>query len=378
VVGLGAVPRRGRDGALVTQYEFARAGIVTEEMVYVAHRENLAREAAVEGARERLADGESFGAAIADASGHGLLAALLVRDIYVGLRMGIGNDMKIARTIERLNKIFSKSRLTTKFVSLFYGEFDSNGDIVYVNAGHPSPLHLHAAHGGFSEMPSTGMVLGPMPDAVYGRRATHMEHGDVVVLYTDGVVEAHDSRGREYGPSRLKRLVSEARRLPARERALAMVFLFCTIGMFLFLEFWPARLRPYYLPNVFNGRSWRYVDILVPTLVACAALILTLPGVFDRKVLRGLRNGLLGLCFCVAGYCLVVRYYAFDDSIADFRQAAEASRGSLASYFRLPQLLDPEGCEQFTQALGWPDATPLRAVPIHSLDLTNSPPVCIW
>ena len=162
---------------------------------------------------------ESFGAAIADASGHGLLAALLVRDIYVGLRMGIGNDIKIARTIERLNKIFSKSRLTTKFVSLFYGEFDANGDIVYVNAGHPSPLHLHAATGGFSEMPSTGMVLGPMPDAVYGRRATHMDPGDVVLLYTDGVVEAHDTKGREFGASRLKRLVAEARRQPAREIA---------------------------------------------------------------------------------------------------------------------------------------------------------------
>jgi sigma-B regulation protein RsbU (phosphoserine phosphatase) len=161
----------------------------------------------------------SFGAAIADASGHGLLAALLVRDIYVGLRMGIGNDMKIARTIERLNRIFSKSRLTTKFVSLFYGEFDSNGDVVYVNAGHPSPLHLHAAHGGFSELPSTGMVLGPMPDAVYGRRATHMDPGDVVLLYTDGVVEAHDAKGREFGALRLKRLVSEARRHPAREIA---------------------------------------------------------------------------------------------------------------------------------------------------------------
>ena len=53
--------RAGRPGELVTQLEFARAGIVTEEMIYVAHRENLAREAALEGAAERLADGESFG-----------------------------------------------------------------------------------------------------------------------------------------------------------------------------------------------------------------------------------------------------------------------------------------------------------------------------
>ncbi len=56
--------RAGRLGQLVTQFEFARAGIVTEEMIYVAHRENLAREGAVESATERLADGESFGAAI--------------------------------------------------------------------------------------------------------------------------------------------------------------------------------------------------------------------------------------------------------------------------------------------------------------------------
>jgi phosphomethylpyrimidine synthase len=56
--------RAAKPGQLVTQFEFARAGIITEEMIYVAHRENLAREAAVERAGERLSDGESFGAAI--------------------------------------------------------------------------------------------------------------------------------------------------------------------------------------------------------------------------------------------------------------------------------------------------------------------------
>ncbi|MGD1017574.1 MAG: phosphomethylpyrimidine synthase ThiC, partial [Roseiarcus sp.] len=56
--------RAGQPGRLATQYEFARAGIVTEEMIYVAHRENLAREAAVADAETRIADGESFGAAI--------------------------------------------------------------------------------------------------------------------------------------------------------------------------------------------------------------------------------------------------------------------------------------------------------------------------
>ncbi|PVE23968.1 phosphomethylpyrimidine synthase ThiC [Microvirga sp. KLBC 81] len=58
------IVRRAAPGQLVTQYEFARAGIITEEMIYVAHRENLCREAMLEEAEEKIADGESFGAAI--------------------------------------------------------------------------------------------------------------------------------------------------------------------------------------------------------------------------------------------------------------------------------------------------------------------------
>ena len=160
---------------------------------------------------------DAFGAAIADASGHGLLAALLVRDVYVGLRMGIGNDLKVTRTIERLNRILNKSRLTTKFVSLFYAEFETNGEVLYVNAGHNAPLLLHARGGAFEELAPTGMVLGPSADARYGRRAFRMEPGDLVCLYTDGIVEATDARGREFGMARLKRILSEMRRRPARE-----------------------------------------------------------------------------------------------------------------------------------------------------------------
>lgn len=162
---------------------------------------------------------DAFGTAIADASGHGLLAALLVRDVYVGLRMGIGGDLKIARAIERLNRILNKSRLATKFVSLFYGEFEANGEVIYVNAGHPGPLHLHARTRSFSELESTGMVLGPSPNAAYGRRAAKMEPGDLLLLYTDGIVEAHDQKGREFGLDRVRRILLDYRKRSARETA---------------------------------------------------------------------------------------------------------------------------------------------------------------
>jgi len=85
-----------------------------------------------------------LGVAIADASGHGLPAAIQVRDVYTGLRMGVERDFKIVRTVEKLNRIINQSRMTTRFVSLFYCEIEEeDGNLMYVNAGHPPPLHFH-------------------------------------------------------------------------------------------------------------------------------------------------------------------------------------------------------------------------------------------
>ena len=78
-----------------------------------------------------------LGLTIADVTGHGLPAALQVRDIYMGLRMGLGREYKIVHTMERLSSIIHRSTTTSRFVSLFYGELELNGNFLYVNAGHP-------------------------------------------------------------------------------------------------------------------------------------------------------------------------------------------------------------------------------------------------
>ena len=78
--------------------------------------------------------------AIADASGHGLPAALLARDVITGLRMGMADDLKIIKAVERLNRVIHRSALSSKFVSLFYGEVEPNGNFLYCNAGHNPPL----------------------------------------------------------------------------------------------------------------------------------------------------------------------------------------------------------------------------------------------
>ena len=129
-----------------------------------------------------------LGLTIADASGHGLPAALQVRDIYVGLRMGLSRDYKIVRTLQRLNRIIHAGTLTSRFVSMFYGELERNGVLIYVNAGHPPPFHL-AADGTATFLEEGGPVLGPLPDATYDRGYVQLRRGDMLVLFTDGVTE---------------------------------------------------------------------------------------------------------------------------------------------------------------------------------------------
>ena len=122
---------RGRAGQPVTQYEFARAGIVTEEMIYVAHRENLARETAVAGAAETVADGESFGAAIPDfvtpefvrseiARGRAIIPAninhpevepmAIGRNFLVKINANIGNSAVTSGVAEEVEKMVWATR----------------------------------------------------------------------------------------------------------------------------------------------------------------------------------------------------------------------------------------------------------------------------
>lgn len=154
-----------------------------------------------------------FDVAVADATGHGLPAALQVRDIFTGLRMGLSREFKLTRTVQRLNKIIHRSRLATKFVSMFLAEIGLDGTIIYCNAGHPPPL-LVRADGNVTELRTGGMILGPNPKATYGIGIDTIEPGDLVVLYTDGITEATDEEtDEEFGDERLAHIIRKSRHL---------------------------------------------------------------------------------------------------------------------------------------------------------------------
>lgn len=157
-----------------------------------------------------------LGIAIADGSGHGLPAALIVRDVYMGLRMATDRDFKIVKTLEKLNHIIHRGRLTTKFVSLFYGELETGGILIYCNAGHNPPFLLHA-NGRVEFLRNGGPVLGPTPDATYTRGFAQLRPGDLLCMYTDGIIEAHDAKDREFGTDRLVKLVKANRTRTSQE-----------------------------------------------------------------------------------------------------------------------------------------------------------------
>ena len=163
-----------------------------------------------------------LGLAIADGSGHGLPAALVVRDVYMGLRMATDRDFKIVRTLEKLNHIIHRGRLTTKFVSLFYGELETGGILIYCNAGHNPPFHLRS-NGKVEFLRNGGPVLGPTPDATYTRGFAKLEVGDLLCMYTDGIIEAHDREDEEFSTERLVRIVKRNRNRPAQEIGLEVL-----------------------------------------------------------------------------------------------------------------------------------------------------------
>jgi len=164
--------------------------------------------------------GEStLGLAIGDASGHGLPAALLVRDVVTGLRMGIEKELKVAHVFEKLNRVIHRSRLSSRFVSVFYCELERDGNVVYVNAGHQPPILFFREQTPGKlcevELSNGGTVIGPLPEARFQRGFARVHAGEVLLLLTDGILERRDKKSEFFGDERVRSLVRQHQSQPA-------------------------------------------------------------------------------------------------------------------------------------------------------------------
>ncbi|MDH7603807.1 MAG: PP2C family protein-serine/threonine phosphatase [Melioribacter sp.] len=152
-------------------------------------------------------DNEVFGVCIGDASGHGLPAALLVRDVVTGLRMGLEKHLKMVYTFKKLNNVIYRSVYSTSFVSLFYAEIEKNGNIIYVNAGHPAPLLYDGNE--FIELDSTGLIFGALPEINIHRGHAFMKPNSLLILYSDGIIERKNSNENDFDITGLKKIIKE-------------------------------------------------------------------------------------------------------------------------------------------------------------------------
>ncbi len=152
------------------------------------------------------ADGK-LAVAIADISGKGVGAAILMAVLQASLRSLVHTTSDPASLVEKLSGVLAESSPANKFATLFYAELDPRENVLeYANGGHNPPL-LCTSEGTVHELAPTGPIVGLLDDASYTSRRVRLGPGDVLLLFTDGITELENTEHEEFGTDRLVRLV---------------------------------------------------------------------------------------------------------------------------------------------------------------------------
>lgn len=152
-----------------------------------------------------------FGVSIADVVGKGLPAALLMSNLQAAVRAFATDTARPAQVTASVNRLLARNIAVGKFVTFAYAIVDLDaGRIDYANAGH-NPLLLLRADGQVERLGATGVVLGVFPDAIYEDEHRAFGPGDRLICYTDGLTEAENPDGDDFGEDRL---VAAARSCP--------------------------------------------------------------------------------------------------------------------------------------------------------------------
>lgn len=154
---------------------------------------------------------------IADITGKGMPAAMLMANLQATFRSQILVDDDCSVCITRTNKLLYRSTESTKFATMFYGNLDpETGRLKYTNGGHDCPI-LYKNGNGIQELESTGLILGIFEDSDYSTKESELKPGDILVLFSDGITEAMNPDMDMYGPARLQNLIQKNHKMSASE-----------------------------------------------------------------------------------------------------------------------------------------------------------------
>ena len=158
-----------------------------------------------------------LGIVVADVAGKGVPASLIMASFRAFLRAEIRNNYAIRTIFAKVNNLLYESLKEHKFVSAIYGVLDlGRWRFTYSNAGHHPPI-LFRPDGRQRYLSSGGPVLGILEGTTYNERIIDLVPGDILLLYTDGIVEAENEAGEMFGRERLEQFVRANALLGARE-----------------------------------------------------------------------------------------------------------------------------------------------------------------
>ncbi len=161
--------------------------------------------------------GRRLGLTVADVSGKGVGAALLMASLRAWLQAELAHGTGLAAMAAKLNEFVHGSSDARSFISFLYAELDRDtGALRYVNAGH-NPGLVIGPGGAVRELAPTGLCLGMLPGRAYDVGTTELRPGEILVLYTDGITESRDAAGKEFGVDGLTAAVAGGRECEAPE-----------------------------------------------------------------------------------------------------------------------------------------------------------------
>lgn len=156
-------------------------------------------------------EGRRLGLAVADVSGKGIGAALLMASLRAWLRAEVAHGTGLAALAARLNDFTHESSDAHSFITFFYAELDRDtGGLRYVNAGH-NPVLIFDREGAVRELAATGLCLGVVAGSPYEVGTAALGPGEVLVMYTDGITESRNAGDEEFGVEGLAGAVRDER-----------------------------------------------------------------------------------------------------------------------------------------------------------------------
>ena len=161
--------------------------------------------------------GSRVGLALGDVSGKGMPASLMMMALHARVQVLAEDPGDLASLMTRLNKATCAKCPANRFITFFFSVLDTEtGELAFANAGHNPPIVVRAA-GELQMLEGGGPVLGILPAAPYTEQCAHLDRGDLLVLYSDGVTDANNANFDEFGEDRFIEVLKRHRHQPAAD-----------------------------------------------------------------------------------------------------------------------------------------------------------------